>query len=43
MGAITPIGKISEYWQGLINGISGAESIKRFNVDNFKTKFACQN
>ena len=43
MGAITPIGNnISEYWQGLINGISGAESIKRFNVDNFKTKFACQ-
>ena len=43
MGAITPIGNnTSEYWQGLINGISGAESIKRFNVDNFKTKFACQ-
>ncbi len=43
MGAITPIGNnISEYWHGLINGISGAESIKRFNVDNFKTKFACQ-
>ena len=36
MGAITPIGNnISEYWLGLINGISGAESIKRFNVDNF--------
>ena len=43
MGAITPIGNnISEYWQGLVNGISGAESIKRFNVNNFKTKFACQ-
>ncbi len=43
MGAITPIGNnISEYWDGLTNGVSGAESIKRFNVDNFKTKFACQ-
>jgi len=43
MGAITPIGNnISEYWHGLINSISGADSIKRFNVENFKTKFACQ-
>ena len=43
MGAITPIGNnISEYWHGLINGVSGAKSIERFNVANFKTKFACQ-
>ena len=43
MGAITPIGNnISEYWEGLVNGISGAELINRFNIDNFKTKFACQ-
>jgi len=43
MGAITPIGEnTSEYWEGLVNGVSGAEPIKRFNIDNFKTKFACQ-
>ena len=43
MGAITPIGNnISEYWEGLVNGVSGAKSINRFNIDNFKTKFACQ-
>ncbi len=43
MGAITPIGNnISEYWEGLVNGVSGAELINRFNIDNFKTKFACQ-
>jgi 3-oxoacyl-[acyl-carrier-protein] synthase II len=43
LGAITPIGNnIKEYWEGLINGVSGAELITRFNTENHKTKFACQ-
>lgn len=43
LGAVTPLGNsIKEYWEGLINGISGAELITRFNTENHKTKFACQ-
>jgi len=43
LGAITPIGKnISEFWENLKNGVSGAGPITRFNPANFKTKFACE-
>ncbi len=43
MGAITPIGKsIDEYWNNLINGVSGAAPITRFDTTHFKTKFACE-
>ncbi len=43
MGAITPIGKnVSEYWDNLLNGVSGANEITRFDPGNFKTQFACE-
>ncbi len=43
IGAITPIGKtVSEYWDGLKNGVSGSAPITRFDVSKFKTKFACE-
>jgi 3-oxoacyl-[acyl-carrier-protein] synthase II len=43
MGAITPLGKsVPEYWDGLINGVSGADSITQFDTTKFKTKFACE-
>jgi 3-oxoacyl-[acyl-carrier-protein] synthase II len=43
LGAVTPLGNsVKEYWEGLINGVSGAELITRFNTENHKTKFACQ-
>lgn len=43
LGAITPIGNnIKEYWEGLINGVSGADLITLFNTENHKTKFACE-
>ena len=43
MGAITPLGKtVSEYWDGLINGVSGADNITQFDTAKFKTKFACE-
>ena len=43
MGAITPLGKsVSEYWDGLINGVSGADNITQFDTSKFKTKFACE-
>lgn len=43
LGAITPLGNtVPEYWQGLINGKSGAAPITQFDADKFKTRFACE-
>jgi 3-oxoacyl-[acyl-carrier-protein] synthase II len=43
LGALTPIGNnVSEYWQGLVNGKSGAADITYFDTEKFKTKFACE-
>jgi len=43
LGAITPIGNtIKEYWNGLVEGKSGAKPITRFDTTHFKTKFACE-
>ncbi|MGV3540242.1 MAG: beta-ketoacyl-ACP synthase II [Rufibacter sp.] len=43
LGALTPLGKtVSEYWDGLINGVSGAAPITRFDASKFKTQFACE-
>ncbi|MGZ8541385.1 MAG: beta-ketoacyl-ACP synthase II [Chitinophagaceae bacterium] len=43
MGALTPLGNsIDEYWNGLINGISGADMITLFDATKFRTKFACE-
>jgi 3-oxoacyl-[acyl-carrier-protein] synthase II len=43
LGALTPIGNnIEEYWDGLVNGKSGAAPITRFDTTNFKTQFACE-
>ncbi len=43
LGALTPIGNtVSEYWDALINGVSGAGPITRFDASKFKTQFACE-
>ena len=43
LGALTPIGNnITEYWEGLVNGKSGAAPITHFNAEKFKTRFACE-
>jgi 3-oxoacyl-[acyl-carrier-protein] synthase II len=43
IGALTPLGNTApEYWNGLINGVSGADFITHFDVTKFKTKFACE-
>ncbi len=43
LGALTPIGNtISEYWESLIQGKSGAAIIKQFDASLFKTHFACE-
>lgn len=43
MGTVTSIGNnVKDYWNGLINGVSGADYIQRFDTSKFKTRFACQ-
>ncbi len=43
IGALTPIGNtLSEYWEGLRSGTSGAAPITRFDASLFKTRFACE-
>jgi 3-oxoacyl-[acyl-carrier-protein] synthase II len=43
LGALTPLGNnVEEYWNGLINGVSGAAAITRFDASLFKTQFACE-
>lgn len=43
MGAITPLGNsVDEYWNGLVNGVSGADMITQFDASKFRTKFACE-
>lgn len=43
IGALTPIGNtLNDYWNGLINGVSGANMITLFDASKFKTKFACE-
>jgi 3-oxoacyl-[acyl-carrier-protein] synthase II len=43
MGALTPLGNtVSEYWTGLVNGVSGAAPITLFDASKFRTRFACE-
>jgi len=43
LGALTPIGNsVSEFWDNLLMGNSGAETITYFDTKRVKTKFACQ-
>jgi 3-oxoacyl-[acyl-carrier-protein] synthase II len=43
LGAITPLGNnITDYWNNLLNGVSGAAPITRFDASKFKTRFACE-
>lgn len=43
IGAITPLGNtVQEYWTNLLNGVSGACPITRFDASKFKTRFACE-
>jgi len=43
MGALTPLGNtVKDYWNGLINGVPGADMITLFDASKFKTRFACE-
>lgn len=43
LGALTPIGNtLPEYWENLLKGVSGAQTITKFDASKFKTQFACE-
>ncbi len=43
LGALTPLGNnVQDTWNGLINGVSGADQITKFDASKFKTQFACE-
>jgi 3-oxoacyl-[acyl-carrier-protein] synthase II len=43
IGALTPIGNnINDFWNNLLNGVSGAGPITHFNPEKYKTQFACE-
>ncbi len=43
LGAITPLGNsVEAFWENLKNGVSGAATITKFDVEYHKTKFACE-
>lgn len=42
-GAVTPIGNtVSDFWDGLLKGKSGAGPITKWDPEFYKTKFACE-
>ncbi|MGC3977174.1 MAG: beta-ketoacyl-ACP synthase II [Paludibacteraceae bacterium] len=43
VGAVTPLGlSAAETWENIVNGVSGAAPITRFDASLFKTRFACE-
>jgi 3-oxoacyl-[acyl-carrier-protein] synthase II len=43
LGALTPLGNtVPEFWNNLVNGVSGAGPITHFDASKFKTQFACE-
>lgn len=43
LGALTPVGNtLPEFWENLLNGVSGAGPITHFDASKFKTQFACE-
>ncbi len=43
VGAISPIGNnVNDYWNSLLNGVSGAEFITNFDTSKYRTKFGCE-
>ena len=43
LGALTPLGNnVSSFWKNLLDGVSGAGPITRFDSTHFKTQFACE-
>jgi 3-oxoacyl-[acyl-carrier-protein] synthase II len=43
IGALTPLGNnLEDYWNALVNGVSGANMITLFDASKFRTRFACE-
>lgn len=43
LGALTPIANSTpDYWDALLQGVSGAAPITKFDASEFKTRFACE-
>jgi len=43
MGAVTPLGlSVDEYWEGLVEGQSGAATIASFDPEGLRVTFACE-
>jgi 3-oxoacyl-[acyl-carrier-protein] synthase II len=43
MGALTPIGlSVDDFWDGMMEGRSGARTITSFDTENMRVDFACQ-
>jgi 3-oxoacyl-[acyl-carrier-protein] synthase II len=43
IGAVTPVGNnVNDFWNNLVNGVSGAAPITRFDASKFKSQFACE-
>jgi len=43
LGALTPVGNnVTETWENILNGVSGAGPITHFDASKFKTQFACE-
>ena len=43
IGAVTPIGNTADaFWQSMLDGVSGAGPISRFDAAEFDTQFACE-
>ncbi|MBM3930828.1 MAG: beta-ketoacyl-[acyl-carrier-protein] synthase II, partial [Sphingomonadales bacterium] len=43
LGALTPLGNsLQDYWNGLVQGRSGAAPITRFDASKFRTQFAAE-
>ena len=43
LGALTPLGNnVPDFWNSLVNGVSGANTITKFDASKFKTQLACE-
>ena len=43
LGALTPLGNdVETFWTNLLDGVSGAATITRFDASKFRTQFACE-
>lgn len=43
LGTVTPLGNdLATTWDALMNGVSGADYIKKFDAEGYSAKFACE-